>query len=86
MRKVGANWSYNMESVDEIEEGRMFNHTGEMLRSLLNDINRVRGNITHEIEELEDWPSIVALNNISDELNDLVEYYKTAEIKQRKMQ
>ena len=65
MRKVGMNWAY-MESVDEIEEGRIFNNSGEMLRSLLNDISRV-------MNETMD-------SNVKSNLSSIINYYKDAEL------
>ena len=71
-----------MESLDTIkakdsklEEGRVFNNTREMLRSMLNDVRRVQGEISGGMAGLED---------VEEDLNDIVQYYMDAEIKQQR--
>jgi len=58
---------------EELREGRVFNNTGEMLRSLLNDVGRVSKDIEDGASELDD---------VKFDLNDLIEYYRSAEVKQ----
>jgi len=56
-----------------VDEGRVFNNTSEMLRSLLNDIKRVSDNIER---------GAVDITNIGSDLDDIRSYYMDAEIKQ----
>ena len=56
-----------------VDEGRVFNNTGEMLRSLLNDIKRVSDNIER---------GAVDITNIGSDLDDIRSYYMDAEIEQ----
>jgi len=58
--------------IQELEEGRVFNNTGEMLRTLLNDVKQVSSNISS---------NSIGVADIQSELNDIVEYYMNAEIK-----
>ncbi len=61
----------------KLEEGRVFNNVGEMLRSMINDVRRVHGDIHDGMSELED---------VEEDLNDIIHYYMDAEIKQQRYQ
>lgn len=63
------------ETYTTVEEGRVFNNTGEMLRSMITDIKRV-------ITDVEDGMSDVT--DVQDDLTDIIQYYMDAEIKQQR--
>ena len=58
-----------------LNEARVFNNIGEMLRSLLNDVRRVSSDIGEGISDVDD---------VQSDLNDLIQYYQDAEIKQQR--
>ena len=63
-----------LETLDTIDEGRIFNNSGELLRSIINDVRNV----------MTDVASGDDAENIHNTLAGIVEYYKDAELEQSK--